>query len=431
MTRTHYCGAYWRWGFHEDGVVSAHRRGGAHARAGARVNALYEGWVRHRRLQPVEHSFRYRVFMAYLDLDELPESARPRLAVVARAPALVRFRRADYLGDPDIPLADAVRALVAERTGTRPGGPVRLLTNLRYLGHLLQPGQLLLLLRPRRRAGGGGRRRGDEHALGRAPRLRPRRARRRTAPSTSASTRSSTSRPSWPWTTSTSCASPQPGAALSVEIVSRKDGEVHFDATPRARPRRRSTRRACGRVLRRYPAPTLAVVSRIYANAVRLKLKGAPYFGHRERLPDEAPPRGRAPIVHRLLRLVRGGRARAARARPAAGALRRARPGRAAGRGPRGPLPRLLPRAAARQRRPRRGATWTACGRPTTSSRSCASPRATARRSTARAAGVRPLHRPGPRAGARAQHRPPQPPADRRPLRPRQRPLRRSSSTSG
>ena len=24
MRRTHYCGAYWRWGFHEDGVASAH-----------------------------------------------------------------------------------------------------------------------------------------------------------------------------------------------------------------------------------------------------------------------------------------------------------------------------------------------------------------------------------------------------------------------
>ncbi len=37
------------------------------------ASALYEGWVRHRRHEPVEHEFRYRLFMSYLDLDELPE----------------------------------------------------------------------------------------------------------------------------------------------------------------------------------------------------------------------------------------------------------------------------------------------------------------------------------------------------------------------
>ena len=41
------------------------------------MNALYEGWVGHRRLQPVDHRFRYRVFMAYLDLDAVPESIGP------------------------------------------------------------------------------------------------------------------------------------------------------------------------------------------------------------------------------------------------------------------------------------------------------------------------------------------------------------------
>jgi hypothetical protein len=69
-----------------------------------------------------------------------------------------------------------------------------------------------------------------------------------------------------------------------VEIVSRKEGEVHFDA---ALELDRAPLDAAGlrRVLRRQPAPTLAVVARIYANAARLKLKGAPYFGH----PGEAP----------------------------------------------------------------------------------------------------------------------------------------------
>ena len=31
--RTHYCGAYWGWGFHEDGVASAHRAVAALVRA--------------------------------------------------------------------------------------------------------------------------------------------------------------------------------------------------------------------------------------------------------------------------------------------------------------------------------------------------------------------------------------------------------------
>ena len=51
----------------------------------------------------------------------------------------MRFRRRDYLGDPAVPLADAVRALVADRTGAAPDGPIRLLTNLRTLGRCFNP----------------------------------------------------------------------------------------------------------------------------------------------------------------------------------------------------------------------------------------------------------------------------------------------------
>ncbi len=103
-------------------------------------SALYEGTVRHRRLSgPAEGEFSQRLFMAYLDLDELPQSIEAGRLSSARRRALARFRRTDHLGDRDTPLQDAVRALVAERTGRRPHGPVGLLTHLRCFGHVFNP----------------------------------------------------------------------------------------------------------------------------------------------------------------------------------------------------------------------------------------------------------------------------------------------------
>jgi uncharacterized protein len=75
----------------------------------------------------------------YLDLDELPTVFRGRWLWSARRPAWAWFRRADHLGDPSRPLAEAVRDLVAARTGRRPTGPIRLLTHLRYLGIAMNP----------------------------------------------------------------------------------------------------------------------------------------------------------------------------------------------------------------------------------------------------------------------------------------------------
>ena len=100
-------------------------------------SAVYEGTVRHRRFAVRRHELNHRLSMAYIDLEELPRLAGGRL--LRRRPGLVRFRRPDYLGDPAVPLADAVRALVAERTGAAPDGPIRLLTNLRTLGRCFNP----------------------------------------------------------------------------------------------------------------------------------------------------------------------------------------------------------------------------------------------------------------------------------------------------
>jgi len=100
---------------------------------------IYKGWVRHRRVAPTRHQFCYRIFMLYIDLAELPGLFDGTPFWSARRRALAWFRRSDYFGSPDVPLDQAVRDLVAMRTGRRPTGPIRLLTHLRYFGYCMNP----------------------------------------------------------------------------------------------------------------------------------------------------------------------------------------------------------------------------------------------------------------------------------------------------
>ena len=100
---------------------------------------LYTGRVTHRRLSAVRNEFRDTLFMAYLDLDELPGLFDPYWLWSARRPALAWFRRADYLGDPARPLADCVRERIRTELGQAPAGPIRVLTHLRYFGHNFNP----------------------------------------------------------------------------------------------------------------------------------------------------------------------------------------------------------------------------------------------------------------------------------------------------
>ncbi|MBB3824091.1 hypothetical protein FHR50_000241 [Xanthomonas arboricola] len=112
---------------------------GSASMAGALRSAVYTGWVRHRRFVPRPLDFRYRLFLMYLDLSELDRVFAHRwLWSVGRA-NLAQFRRSDYLGDPQIPLDEAVRACVHAHTGERPEGAIRLLTHLRYFGHVFNP----------------------------------------------------------------------------------------------------------------------------------------------------------------------------------------------------------------------------------------------------------------------------------------------------
>lgn len=102
-------------------------------------SCLYVGRVRHRRHLPVKHAFGYRLFMVYLDLDELPTIFSPYWMWSAEKAAIAWFRRGDHLGNPQQTLSESVRDLVQQQTGNRPPGPVRLLTHLRYFGHCFNP----------------------------------------------------------------------------------------------------------------------------------------------------------------------------------------------------------------------------------------------------------------------------------------------------
>ena len=67
---------------------------------------LYIGKVSHRRFTPVSNHFSYQLFMLYLDLDELPGLFDPFWLWSARGRAPAWYKRADYMGDPQRPLAN-------------------------------------------------------------------------------------------------------------------------------------------------------------------------------------------------------------------------------------------------------------------------------------------------------------------------------------
>jgi DUF1365 family protein len=111
-------------------------------------SGLYEGELRHVRLDATSHAFTYRVLMAHLDLDELPGALDAHPLWSARRPAPVRFRRADFHGDPAVPLDVAVRDTVEGQLGRRPTGPIRLLAHLRTWGWSFNPIAFYLVHQP-------------------------------------------------------------------------------------------------------------------------------------------------------------------------------------------------------------------------------------------------------------------------------------------
>jgi len=100
---------------------------------------LYTGTLRHRRFSPRQHGFRYGLFMAWLDIDRIPElMARSRWTSYNRF-NWASFHERDHLGDASRPLRERLERDAQSRGVTLPDGPVYLLTHLRYFGYCFNP----------------------------------------------------------------------------------------------------------------------------------------------------------------------------------------------------------------------------------------------------------------------------------------------------
>lgn len=105
-------------------------------------SAIYQGTIRHQRKIPVINQFEYAIFMMLLDLDELPELFDPYWFWSARKPNICSFNNKDHLKNLLKNTQDfkkSVVDLVKEHKNITLSGPIKLLTHLRYWGYGFNP----------------------------------------------------------------------------------------------------------------------------------------------------------------------------------------------------------------------------------------------------------------------------------------------------
>lgn len=256
------------------------------ADAGAPLrSAIYEGTVRHRRLAPHAHVFDYRMAQLYLDLDEVDSVFQRRWLWSNERRNLAQFRRRDYLGPTDMSLADAVRQRVQDATGHRPGGPIRLLTHVRYFGYTFNPVSLYYCFAE------------DGQTLACVvAEITNMPWRERHAYVLPVDAAQSHGRalgwifpktfhvsPFMPMTRDYAWRFTTPGDDLRVHMDVLRDGKREFDATLSLQ-RQPLNSASLARVLWRYPLMTAQVVGAIHWQALRLWMKKNPVYDHPQSL---------------------------------------------------------------------------------------------------------------------------------------------------
>jgi DUF1365 family protein len=102
-------------------------------------SAIYFGSVRHRRFEPVRHEFTYPLFMAFLDIDRIPELMKTSRLTSYERFNWATYRESDHFGDPALPLRTRLETDAVNQGICLPDGPIFLLTHLRYLGYNFNP----------------------------------------------------------------------------------------------------------------------------------------------------------------------------------------------------------------------------------------------------------------------------------------------------
>jgi len=242
-------------------------------------SALYTGNLRHRRFSPRTHSFSYPVFMAFLDIDRLPELMKVSPFAGYNRWNWTAYCERDHFGDPAQPLRARLAEDAARRGITLPDGNIFLLTHLRYLGYVFNPvsfyycydgaGSLAMILAEVNSTFG------ETHNYW----LTPENARECAAAKRYTSAKQMHVSPFMGMDLAYDWIFTPPGERLVAHMNTVAEGQAFFDATLQLE-HRPWTRRELHRALRAYPLMTLRVIGGIHWQALRLWAKRVPVFTH-------------------------------------------------------------------------------------------------------------------------------------------------------